>query len=76
MREAVLEQYLRTGGFQEVVLTGNTGLLRDYLDRIIYRDIVGRENIKYPEALRTMAMFLLSNVGKEFSYRSLGRSRV
>ena len=27
--------------------------------------------MKYPEALRTMAVYLLSNAGKEFSYRSL-----
>ncbi|OYT58781.1 hypothetical protein B6U71_03805 [Euryarchaeota archaeon ex4484_178] len=65
------EEYLRTGGFPRVVLTGNAELLRDYLDRIIYRDIAGREELKYPEALRTMAVYLLSNAGKEFSYRSL-----
>jgi predicted AAA+ superfamily ATPase len=46
-------------------------LLREYLDRIIYRDIVGRESVKYPDALRTIAIYMISNVGKEFSYRSL-----
>jgi len=65
------EEYLRHGGFPRVVLTGNTDLIKDYFDRIIYRDIVGRERVKYPEALRTMAVYLLSNAGKEFSYRSL-----
>ncbi len=65
------EEYLRIGGFPRVVLTGNRELLRDYFERIIYRDILGRENPKYPEALRTIALYLFSNAGKEFSYRSL-----
>lgn len=69
-RKALLE-YMGTGGFPRVVLTGDTRLAGEYLDRIIYRDIVGRNDIRHPEALRTIAGFLLSNVGKEFSYRTL-----
>ncbi len=68
---ASFEEYLRMGGFPRVVLTGDLGLINDYLDRIIYRDIVGRKSLRYPEALKTMAIYLLSNAGKEFSYRSL-----
>ncbi len=69
-RKAFLE-YMRTGGFPRIVLTGDVGLSGEYLDRIVYRDIVGRNDIRHPEALRTIASFLLSNVGKEFSYRTL-----
>ncbi len=63
--------YMGTGGFPRIVLTGDVGLAREYLDRIIYRDIVGRNDIRHPDALRTIAGFLLSNVGKEFSYSTL-----
>lgn len=63
--------YMGTGGFPRIVLTGDKGLAGEYLNRIIYRDIVGRNDIRHPEALRTIASFLLSNVGKEFSYRTL-----
>jgi predicted AAA+ superfamily ATPase len=69
-RKAFLE-YMGTGGFPRVVLTGDVKLAGEYLDRIIYRDIVGRNDIRHPEALRTIAGFLLSNVGKGFSYRTL-----
>ncbi len=64
-------RYMGTGGFPRIVLTGDVRLASEYLDRIIYRDIVGRNDIRHPEALRTIASFLLSNVGKEFSYRTL-----
>jgi hypothetical protein len=63
--------YMETGGFPRVVITGDVSLASEYLDRIIYRDIIGKENIKSPEALRALARYILSNVGKEFSYRTL-----
>jgi len=66
-----LVRYMETGGFPRIVMTGDTSLAREYLDRIIYRDILGTQNIKHPEAIRTLAYYLLSNVGKEFSFRSL-----
>ena len=63
--------YLRIGGFPRIALTGDISLIREYFERIIYRDIISRARIKYPDALKTVALYLLSNVGKEFSYRSL-----
>jgi len=64
-------KYLHTGGFPRIVLTGDFSLILEYFERIIYRDIISRARIKYPDALKTIALYLLSNVGKEFSYRSL-----
>ena len=69
-RNSLLE-YMDVGGFPRIVLTDDTGLAREYLDSIIYRDLVGRHDIRNPQALRTLILFLLSNIGKEFSYRSL-----
>ncbi len=69
-RESFLE-YMKTGGFPRIVLSADTGLAREYLDRIIYRDIVAKNDIRNPEAIRMIANYLLSNVGKEFSFRSL-----
>jgi predicted AAA+ superfamily ATPase len=70
-RRDSLLRYMETGGFPRIVLTGDKGLAREYLDRTIYRDIMGRNDIRHPEALRAIASFLLSNVGKEFSFRTL-----
>ncbi len=69
-RNSFLE-YLRTGGFPRVVLTNDLSLIKEYFERIIYRDIIPRGNIRYPDALKKIAIYLLSNIGKEFSYRSL-----
>jgi predicted AAA+ superfamily ATPase len=63
--------YMETGGFPRIVISGDTSLAGEYLDRIIYRDILGTKNVRYPEALKTLALYLLSNVGKEFSFRTL-----
>jgi hypothetical protein len=63
--------YMRTGGFPRIVMTGDIALAKEYFDRIIYRDITSNSKITDVEALRSIALYLLSNVGKEFSYRSL-----
>ena len=69
-RNSLLD-HLKLGGFPRIVITGDQGLAKEYLDRMIYRDILGRVHVKHPEAIKTLALYLLSNVGKEFSYRSL-----
>jgi len=66
-----LSEYMKFGGFPRIVLTGDSTLAKEYFDRIIYRDILGREKVMYPEAMKTLSLYLLSNIGKEFSYRSL-----
>ncbi|MDG6220766.1 MAG: ATP-binding protein, partial [Candidatus Thermoplasmatota archaeon] len=63
--------YMDLGGFPRIALTGDVSLAGEYLDRIIYRDIIGKERVLHPEAIKTLALYLLSNVGNEFSYRSL-----
>ncbi len=69
-RESLLK-YMEIGGFPRIVLSGDISLAREYLERIVYRDIIPRSGINYPEALKNLSIYLLSNVGKEFSYRSL-----
>ena len=66
-----LSEYMKIGGFPRIVLTEDSSLAKEYFERIIYRDILGREKVMYPEAMKTLALYLLSNIGKEFSYRSL-----
>jgi predicted AAA+ superfamily ATPase len=66
-----LTDYMKLGGFPRIVLTGDISLANEYFERIIYRDILGREKVMHPEAMKTLALYLLSNIGKEFSYRSL-----
>ena len=68
---ATFLEFMKMGGFPRVVLTGDLALAREYLDRIVYRDITAKNDIRNPKAIMDLAMYLLSNVGKQFSYRSL-----
>ena len=69
--KASLLEYMRLGGFPRIVLTGETSLAREYLDRIIFYDVLRTASLKNSKALMDLAIYLLSNIGKEFSYRSL-----
>ncbi len=66
-----LSDYMKIGGFPRIVLTSDMSLANEYFERTIYRDILGRKKVMYPEAMKILALYLLSNIGKEFSYRSL-----
>jgi len=68
---AALLEYMRLGGFPRIVLTGETALAREYLDRMVYHDVLGASDVRNPRGMMDLALYLLSNVGKEFSYRSL-----
>ncbi|MFH0970539.1 MAG: ATP-binding protein [Candidatus Diapherotrites archaeon] len=45
--------------------------LSTLLNSIIYKDIVKRHKIRKPNAIEDMVLFLLSNVGNEYSYQRL-----
>lgn len=68
------EKYLDTGGFPEYLRTGRQEVLQRLFDDILARDIIARKNIRNLAQLRELAIFLLSNVGKEFSYHSLKKT--
>ncbi len=65
------KEYLFQGGFPEFLKKDNPTILHDLLSDIIMKDIAVRFNIKNTETLRKIAVFLISNVGKEFSYSSI-----
>ncbi len=67
------EHYLNKGGFPEFAKYEKAESLRELLSDILHRDIVSRHNIREIKALQEMAVYLLTNVGKEFSYNSLKR---
>ncbi|PKK85810.1 MAG: hypothetical protein CVT48_03850 [Thermoplasmata archaeon HGW-Thermoplasmata-1] len=71
-----LMEYMKLGGFPRIVLGSDISLANEYFDTIIYKDILGNKNLKtsgprHPDAIKKLAVYLLSNVGKEFSYNSL-----
>lgn len=60
---AALERYLAEGGFPEFLKTGNAEILRQLQEDILARDIAVRYNIRDDRALRSLYLWLISNVG-------------
>ncbi len=65
------DKYMGEGGFPEYLKYGRIDILQSLFEDIIARDIVVRHNIRNSETVREMALYLLTNTSKEFTYNSL-----
>jgi predicted AAA+ superfamily ATPase len=65
------EKYLQTGGMPEYLKLLNDMILQELFNDIIARDITVRYNLRNPKLVKELALYLLSNVGKEFSFQKL-----
>lgn len=65
--------YAAEGGFPEIVLKklSRNDYLKTLLQAVLFKDIVGRYRIRAARALEDAVMFLLSNIGSEYSYSTL-----
>lgn len=68
---ASFEEYFKNGGFPEYLKFNRIDILQELLNDIVARDILVRYKLKNLKVLREMAVYLLTNTGKEFSYNSL-----
>lgn len=64
-------EYFESGGFPLVLKSGDLELSRGYFEDILKKDILVRYNIKEARALKDLALFLISNVGRVYSYPTL-----
>jgi predicted AAA+ superfamily ATPase len=70
--KAMLERYIREGGFPEAQrLELKENYLRGLFDKIITKDIIMRYNIKYSRALKEMSIYLLSNFASRATYHKV-----
>lgn len=66
----IFHHYLSEGGFPEIISFDpdvKQRTLQDYLDVVIYRDIIERHNIKNPTLIKYMILSMVHNVGKPFT---------
>ncbi len=65
--------YLYEGGFPEFLREKDQTLLHELFRDVLMRDVVNKFGIRNTSILKKLAAYLISNVGKEFSYNSLKR---
>lgn len=65
------EGFLFKGGFPEFLKKSDSAILNELLNDVIMRDIVNRFGIRNSALLKKIALYLISHVGKEFSFNSL-----
>jgi len=68
---STFEDYIKLGGFPEYLNQKNENILQELVNDILSRDIVARYGLRNPKMVKEIALYLLSNVGKEFSYQNL-----
>jgi len=68
------QEYFINGGFPQYLKSRRLESLQDLFNDIITRDISIRHKIRNLKSLKEMAVSLITNVGKEFSYNSLKKT--
>lgn len=70
-----LDQYLQTGGYPEVTLQNVEAgsYLTSLFESILFKDIVRRYRIRFPQRLFDAAKFLLTNHSNEFTFTRLSK---
>lgn len=68
------KQYMLKGGFPEYLKNEVTEIPQNLLKDIVLRDISIRYGIRNTKSILQIALFLLSNVGKEFTHNSLRKT--
>jgi predicted AAA+ superfamily ATPase len=63
--------YFKKGGFPDFLKINDENILQQLLLNIIERDIVVRYNLRNSKTIKDLAIYLISNIGKEYSYNNL-----
>ncbi len=72
--KALLEEYMRWGGFPEVWISRSREKVTSLLNTIFYRDIVERFRIKDTEVFRRVLYLTLTNYANFITFRGLQRA--
>ncbi len=69
----LFHEYLRYGGFPEVIYDGKKDILLQYFNDILTKDIILRHNIKFKASLKEVALLLITNISSLHSLYSLNK---
>ncbi|MBI3031926.1 ATP-binding protein [Candidatus Woesearchaeota archaeon] len=68
------EEYFSEGGFAEYLKLKRPDVLQELLKDILARDIITRYQLRNQKILKDLATYLLTNIGKPFTYNSLKKN--
>ncbi|HAI74009.1 MAG TPA: AAA family ATPase [Candidatus Moranbacteria bacterium] len=71
--ERHFEDFMRTGGMPEYVLTGNTEYLKELVDDIIQKDIAAFYGVKDTQILKDFFLLLMERAGKIISINKIAK---
>lgn len=69
--ENATKEFMKKGGFPEFLNTNNGKLLNTLVEDILYKDIAIRYGFRDVNTLKRIAVYLISNIGKQFSANKL-----
>jgi uncharacterized protein len=67
-------KYLDNGGFPSFLKTGDVEYLQQLFKDILHRDIIVRYGIRNVKLVEGIALFLISNIGKEYSLNGIKKT--
>ena len=65
------DNFLLHGGFPEIIKSNNLTYINIYFEDVVYKDIAARWHIKNIPLLKEVLIYLIRNVGKEYTYNSV-----
>jgi len=68
------KDYLKVGGFPEVLIDNNSNILESYYKTIILKDVIDNNQIKQKTTLKELAYYLITNYTSFFSYNKLSKN--
>jgi uncharacterized protein len=71
--EGVFEEFMRTGGMPEYVLTGEVQYLKELVDDIIQKDIAAHYGIRDVQILKDYFLLLMERSGKVLSINKIAK---
>jgi len=71
--EKKFERYMEVGGIPQFVLTEDPEYIKQLIDDILYKDIVGRHGVKERSLLRDFFRLLMERAGKQVSVNKLSK---
>jgi len=69
----ILKKYLYTGGFPEVIIEDKEKVLKEYINTIIFRDLLERWKIRNYKALKLFLKLAFSSFSSKFSINNVVR---